>query len=226
MTGRGLRIVLLGAPGAGKGTQARRLSEAFDVPDISTGDIFRNAVTAGTPMGAAAKRFMDRGELVPDDVTIGIVRERLAQSDAAAGFVMDGFPRTAHQATALDAMLAGMDQTLDAVVEIAVPREILIERLTQRRSCTSCQASYHLMSAPPKVADVCDRCGGTLVHRTDDSDKTIVHRLAVHDAQTAPLVSYYRGAGLLHTVDGTQPIDTVYEAIVAAAASQGGGRAA
>ena len=222
MTGRGLRIVLLGAPGAGKGTQARKLSETFAVPDISTGDMFRNAVTHGTPMGTAAKRFMDRGELVPDDVTIGIVEERLAQPDAAAGFILDGFPRTVHQATAFDAMLAAMDKTLDAVIEISVPRELLILRLTQRATCTNCQASYHLTDAPPATPGVCDRCGGTLVHRDDDSAKMVLHRLEVHDAQTAPLVSYYKGAGLLRTVDGTQPIDAVYSAIVAAASPQGG----
>jgi adenylate kinase len=217
-----LRVVLIGAPGAGKGTQARKLSEAFVVPDISTGDMFRNAVSEGTPMGTAAKRFMDRGELVPDDVAIGIVEERLALPDAAAGFILDGFPRTVHQATAFDAMLAAMDKTLDAVIEIAVPRELLIERLTQRASCVTCQASYHLVSAPPKTPGVCDRCGGALVHRDDDSAKTVLHRLDVHDAQTAPLVSYYKGAGLLRTVDGTQSIDAVYAAIVAAAAPQGG----
>jgi adenylate kinase len=165
---------------------------------------------------------MDRGELVPDDVTIGIVEERLALPDAAAGFILDGFPRTVHQATAFDAMLAAMSRTLDAVIEISVPRELLIERLTQRRTCASCQTSYHLTSAPPKSPGVCDRCGGKLVHRDDDSEKTVLHRLEVHDAQTAPLVSYYKGAGLLRTVDGTQPIDAVYGAIVAAAAPQGG----
>jgi adenylate kinase len=221
-----LRVVLLGAPGAGKGTQARKLSEAFEVPDISTGDIFRNAVSQGTPMGTAAKRFMDRGELVPDDVTIGIVEERLAQPDAAVGFVLDGFPRTVHQATAFDAMLAAMDRTLNAVVEISVPRDVLIERLTQRWMCATCQASYSLPSAPPRTAGVCDRCGGSLVQRGDDSEKTVLHRLEVHDAQTAPLVSYYKGAGLLRTVDGTQPIGAVFDAIVAAAAPPQGGRAA
>jgi len=221
-------VVLFGAPGAGKGTQARKLSESFGVPDISTGNMFRNAVTEGTPMGKAAKRFMDRGELVPDDVTIGIVEERLALPDAAAGFVLDGFPRTVHQATAFDAMLAAMNKTLDAVIEIAVPRELLIERLTQRRTCANCQTSYHVVSAAPKTADVCDRCGGALVHRDDDSEKTVLHRLEVHDVQTAPLVSYYKGAGLLRTVDGTQPIESVYRAIVTAARREPpqGGRAA
>jgi len=214
--------VLLGAPGAGKGTQARKLSEAFAVPHIATGDMFRNAVSQGTPMGIAAKRFMDRGELVPDDVVVGIVQERLAKPDAAAGFVMDGFPRTVQQATSFDAMLDATGTMLDAVVEISVPRETLIERLTHRWMCVDCQASYSLPSAPPKVTGECDRCGGKLVQRADDTKETAVHRLDVHDAQTAPLVSYYKGAGLLRTVDGTQAVEVVYDAIVAAAAPQGG----
>lgn len=222
MNGRGLRVVLLGAPGAGKGTQARKLSESFAVPHIATGDMFRSAVSQGTPMGLAAKKFMDRGELVPDDVVVGIVKERLSQPDASAGFVMDGFPRTVHQATSFDAMLKALDTMLDAVVEISVPREMLIERLTHRWMCVDCQASYSLPSAPPKTAGVCDRCSGSLVQRADDSKDTAVHRLDVHDAQTAPLVSYYKGAGLLRTVDGTQPVETVYGDIVKAAAPQGG----
>lgn len=225
MTAQEVRLVLLGAPGAGKGTQARRLSEGFSIPDIATGDMFRAAVAQRTKMGLAAKRFMDRGELVPDDVTIGIVEERLSQEDAAGGFVLDGFPRTVAQATAFDAMLAKMNQRLTAVIEIAAAREVLIARLTQRRTCANCSTPYHLTS-PLKTPDVCDRCGGRLVHRDDDSEKTVVRRLAVYDAQTAPLLSYYGAAGLLKTVDGTRTIDEVYEAIVAAAAVQGGGRAA
>ena len=226
MTSKGLRVVLLGAPGAGKGTQARKLSDRFAVPHIATGDMFRAAVTQGTPMGKKAKNYMDRGELVPDDVTVGVVEERLSSPDAAAGFVMDGFPRTAQQATAFDAMLATMGRNLDAVIEIAVPRDQLIARLTQRRVCASCQASYHLVSAPPKADGVCDRCGGPLVQRDDDSEKTVAKRLDVYDRQTAPLLSYYKGAGLLKTVDGTQSIDEVNSAIVAAAVPQDGGRAA
>ena len=218
--------MLLGAPGAGKGTQARKLSEAFAVPHIATGDMFRNAVSQGTPMGTAAKKFMDRGELVPDDVVVGIVQERLAKPDAAAGFVMDGFPRTVQQATSFDAMLDAMGTMLDAVVEISVPRDTLIERLTHRWMCVDCQASYSLPSAPPRVAGVCDRCGGKLVQRADDTKETAVHRLDVHDAQTAPLVSYYKGAGLLRTVDGTQSVEAVYGAIVAAAAPPQGTPAA
>jgi len=216
VTGKGLRVVLLGAPGAGKGTQARRLSESFGVPHIATGDMFRSAVAQGTKMGMAAKNFMDRGELVPDDVTIGIVEERLREPDAGAGFVMDGFPRTAQQATEFDAMLAKMGRTLDAVIEIAVPRDVLVVRLTQRRTCANCQTSYHLLSAPPKADGVCDRCGGPLVQRDDDSEKTVLKRLSVYERETEPLLSYYKGPGLLKSVDGTQSIDAVYAAIVAA----------
>jgi len=221
-----VRLVLLGAPGAGKGTQARRLSEGFSIPDIATGDMFRAAVGQRTPMGLAAKRFMDRGELVPDDVTIGIVEERMSQPDAVAGFVLDGFPRTVAQATAFDAMLAKMNRRLNAVIEITAAREVLLARLTQRRTCANCQASYHLISAPPKTPGVCDRCGGTLAQRDDDSEKTVLRRLAVYEVQTAPLLSYYGAAGLLKTIDGARSIDEVYDAIVAAAAMQGGGRAA
>ena len=171
-------------------------------------------------MGKAAKRFMDRGELVPDDVTVGIVEDRLSEPDAAAGFVMDGFPRTVAQATSLDALLAKMGRTLDAAIEIAVPRDQLISRLTQRRVCAKCQASYHVTSAAPKVEGICDRCGGELVQREDDSEKTAAKRLDVYDRQTAPLLSYYKGTGLLKTVDGTQSIDAVNAAIVAAAAAR------
>lgn len=217
MTGKGLRVVLLGAPGAGKGTQARKLVDGFGVPHVATGDMFRAAVMQGTPMGAQAKRYMDRGELVPDDVTIGVVEERLAMPDAAAGFIMDGFPRTAQQATAFDALLAKMGKRLDAVIEIAVPREMLIVRLSSRRVCAKCQTSYQLFSAPPLVAGVCDRCGGELIQRADDAEATVVKRLNVYNRQTAPLLSYYGGAGLLRTVDGTRSIDEVYAAIVSAA---------
>jgi adenylate kinase len=220
VTAKGLRVILIGAPGAGKGTQARKLSDEFGVPHIATGDMFRTAVSQGTPMGIAAKRFMDRGELVPDDVTVGIVEERLSGPDAAAGFVMDGFPRTVTQATAFDAILSRMGRRLDAAIEIAMPRDQLIQRLTQRRVCSKCQASYQLTSAPPKVAGICDRCGGELIQRDDDSEKTVAKRLDVYDRQTAPLLSYYKGSGLLKTVDGSQSIDAVNSAIVAATAAR------
>ena len=216
MSVQGLRVILLGAPGAGKGTQARRLADEFDVPQVATGDMFRAALSAGTALGMTAKKFMERGELVPDDVTIGIVEERLAREDADRGFIMDGFPRTAQQATAFDALLATMRKRLDAAVEIAVPKEILIARLTMRRVCSQCQTPYQLLSASPKVADVCDRCGGRLVQREDDAEKTVATRIDVYERQTAPLLSYYAGARLLTTVDGTKSVDAVHDAIVAA----------
>jgi adenylate kinase len=214
-----LRAILLGAPGAGKGTQARRLADGFGVPQIATGDMFRAAVAAATQMGAAAKPFMDRGELVPDRITIGVVEERLGQPDAAAGFIMDGFPRTPEQATAFDALLAKMGRRLDAVIEISVPRDELIARLTKRLVCSKCQASYSAITAPPKVDGICDRCGGELVHRDDDAGGTVIKRLDLYLRKTAPLLDYYKGAGLLKTVDGTKSIDEVYAAIVAAAAT-------
>ena len=216
MSGNGLRVILLGAPGAGKGTQARKLADRFGVPHVATGDMFRAAVAEGTPMGNAAKSYMDRGELVPDGVTIGLAEERLALPDAAVGFIMDGFPRTVQQATAFDALLAKMGRRLDAAIEIAVPRAQLIARLTGRRVCGQCQASYQLLSAPPKVAGICDRCGGQLIQRDDDSEKTVKRRLDVYERQTAPLLSYYKGARLLKTIDGTQSVDAVHSAMLAA----------
>jgi adenylate kinase len=212
-----LRLVLLGAPGAGKGTQARKLVQAFDLAQIGTGDTFRAAAAAGTAMGIAAKAYMDNGELVPDDVTMGVVEERLREEDARRGFVMDGFPRTSQQATAFDALLAKLGQRLDAVVELRVPRDELLQRLTGRWLCSRCQASYNVLVAKPAQAGICDRCGGGLLHRQDDSREMAEHRLDVYDRQTAPLIAYYQGAGLLKTVEGRQEIDAVYEAILAAA---------
>jgi adenylate kinase len=216
VTSAGTRIILIGSPGAGKGTQAERLSHNYRVPHISTGEMFRGAAMAGTAMGKAAKSFMDRGELVPDDVTIGVIEERVAEPDAANGFIMDGFPRTPQQATAFDALVAKMGKRLDAAIEIAVPRSVLIARLTGRRMCENCQATYHLLSAPPNTLDVCDRCGGRLIQRDDDTERTVSKRLDVYERQTAPLLSYYSGARLLKTVDGTQSMDDVTAAIVAA----------
>ena len=216
MIGHELRIILLGAPGAGKGTQSRRLSQAFGVPHIATGDMFRSAAAKGTLMGRAAQEYMEKGELVPDDVTIGVVEERLGQPDAANGFILDGFPRTPQQATALDALLMKMRRRLQAVVDIDVPREELVRRLTSRWWCQVCQATYNLDIAHLAVAGRCDRCGGTLIQRDDDKAATVVHRLDVYERQTTPLISYYDGAGLLKRVDGTQSMDEVYDAIVAA----------
>ena len=219
MSQRAIRIILLGPPGAGKGTQARRLAEVFGVPHIATGDMFRIAVQAGSPTGLAAKAYMDRGELVPDDVTIAVIEERLRQDDAKRGFIIDGFPRTAQQATALDALIAKLGWRLDAAIEFDVPRDELVRRLSGRRVCVDCHSTFHAVLAPPALEGVCDRCGGKLVQREDDSEATAARRLDVYEQRTAPLLAYYSGARKLVKIDGTAPIDHVYAAILAAVPS-------
>lgn len=210
-----MNIVLLGAPGAGKGTQAARMVEEFALPHISTGDIFRKAVADGTPLGLEAKRYMDAGELVPDEVTIGIVKERLSQPDCAAGFILDGFPRTAPQADALTSALAAMGRALDAVVLVDVPTEALVARLTSRRQCRACGRIYNVMSDMPAAADVCDSCAGEVYQRADDSVETVTNRLAVYERNTQPLIEYYRQKGLLRPIDGDRGVDEVYADIAA-----------
>lgn len=205
-----MNIVLLGAPGAGKGTQAAKIVEEFSLPHISTGDIFRKAVADGTPLGLEAKRYMDAGELVPDEVTIGIVKERLSQPDCAAGFILDGFPRTAPQADALTAALAGMGRALDAVVLVDVPIGALVARLTSRRQCRACGRIYNTMGDMPSSADVCDSCSGEVYQRADDSVETVTNRLAVYEANTQPLIEYYRAKGLLRPIDGDRDVSAVY----------------
>jgi adenylate kinase len=202
MAGAPLDIVLLGAPGSGKGTQAERIAPAFGLPHISTGDILRGAVKAGTELGRTAKRFMDAGDLVPDEVVIGIIRERLTEPDTAAGFMLDGFPRTLEQATALDEMLAGAGRALRFVLLIDVPEEELVQRLAGRRACRSCGRGYNVVFDPPKVEGVCDACGGELFQRDDDNEDTVRNRLTVYRRQTEPLVGYYRDKGVLATVYG------------------------
>jgi adenylate kinase len=203
------RVIFLGAPGAGKGTQARNLAAEWGVPQVATGDMLREAVAAKTPLGLEAKRYMDSGGLVPDDVVIGLVEERLARPDAAPGFVLDGFPRTAAQAEALDAMLKRRGQGLDRVVFLDVGREELLRRLTGRRTCGQCGTAYHLVSAPPKTAGRCDKCGGELTQRSDDSREAVANRLDVYEKQTAPLLAYYRERGLLAPVPGEGAMDRV-----------------
>ena len=210
-----MNIVLLGAPGAGKGTQAARMVEEFALPHISTGDIFRKAVADGTPLGLEAKRYMDAGELVPDEVTIGIVKERLAQPDCETGFILDGFPRTVPQADALGTALASMGRALDAVVLVDVPSSALVARLTSRRQCRACGRIYNTMGEMPAEADVCDSCGGEVYQRADDSVETVTNRLAVYVANTQPLIEYYRELGLLRAVDGDRDVDDVYSDIAA-----------
>jgi adenylate kinase len=208
-----LRVIFLGPPGAGKGTQAQALAREWDVPHVATGDMLREAVAAQTPLGLEAKRHMDSGGLVPDDVVIGLVGERLAQPDARAGVVLDGFPRTVAQAEALDALFARTGLSLDRVIYFNVSRDELLRRLTGRRVCRACGHTFHLVSAPPKVAGKCDACGGELYQRVDDSEATVATRLDVYQKQTSPLLVYYRGRNLLAEVAGEGSVPEVAEAI-------------
>jgi adenylate kinase len=212
-----MRLAFLGPPGAGKGTQARELGREWGVPHLATGDMLREALAAGTALGQEAKRFMDQGSLVPDEVIIGLMRERLEKPDAAKGFILDGFPRTIAQAEALARLLKDAGQSLDAVIFFEVSEPELLRRLTGRRVCSQCQTTYHLVSAPPKKAGVCDRCGGELYQREDDSEETVRRRLEVYARQTAPLLDYYRQRSLLTTVAGEGPIDSIRQAIRRAA---------
>jgi len=197
-----LNVVLLGAPGAGKGTQAERIAAQFGLPHVSTGEILRAAVAAGTELGRTAQRFMQAGELVPDEVVVGIIRERLAEPDAGRGFLLDGFPRTLEQAAALDDMLAAADRGLTHVVVLDVPEAELIERLSGRRMCRSCGKGYHVVFDPPQKEGVCDACGGELYQRADDNEETVRNRLVVYGKQTEPLIAYYTDKGLVRTVFG------------------------
>ncbi len=210
-----MHIILLGPPGAGKGTQAERLAEAYGVPHISTGDMFRRAVQEGTPLGRRAKEYMDRGELVPDEVVNGIVRDRMAAEDCRRGFILDGFPRTLNQANALTATMEELGLQLDAVVALEVPEDSLVARLSGRRVCTACGSTYHVLFNPPQAEGRCDECGGELVQRDDDREETVRERLRVYARQTEPLLTYYGQRGLLKKVDGDQSVDAVYGAIKA-----------
>jgi len=208
-----VNIILMGLPGAGKGTQAERIVQEFNIPHISTGDMFRAAVKNETPLGLQAKSFMDKGLLVPDEVVIGIVRERLAMDDCAKGFLLDGFPRTVPQAEALTATLKELGRELDHVINIQVRRDLLIERLTGRWICPVCGASYHTLFNPPKEAGVCDKDGGKLYQRDDDKPEVVAQRLDVNIAQTQPLIEYYSSQGLLRNIDGEQDIQVVFAEI-------------
>ncbi len=209
-----MKLILLGPPGAGKGTQAKMLTEAFSIPQISTGDILRAAVKTGTAMGLKAKEYMDAGGLVPDDVVVGIVRDRLQEADCRNGFILDGFPRTVAQADALRKSLEEMNKQLDQVISLEVDTEALVVRLTGRRTCKDCGRGYHVRFDPPREPGRCDACGGELVQRQDDQEETIRKRLQVYADQTAPLIDYYRQAGLLSEVDGMQPIAQVQEKVL------------
>lgn len=206
-----MKLILLGPPGAGKGTQAKMLTERFSIPQISTGDILRAAVKEGTPMGLKAKEFMDAGALVPDNVVVGIVRDRLLEPDCDRGFILDGFPRTVAQADALNLALDSMGKQLDRVVSLKVDSEALVERLTGRRNCKECGKGFHISFDPPHQPGICDDCGGGLVQRDDDKEETIRKRLDVYVEQTSPLIKYYQKTGILLEVDGMQPISQVQQ---------------
>ncbi len=208
-----MRIVLLGAPGAGKGTQAKKLIEKYGIPQISTGDILRKAVADGTPLGKEAKSYMDKGELVPDSVVIGLVKERLAQDDCKAGFILDGFPRNTSQAETLDRVLEEMGMPLQVALSIDVDMDVLMKRLTGRRTCRQCGQMYNIYFSPPAEEGICDRCGGELYQRDDDREETIRKRLEVYQSQTAPLIEYYEKKGILRRVEGTGGIDEIFERI-------------
>lgn len=208
-----MKIVFMGPPGAGKGTQAEKIIENYQIPHISTGDMFRKAIKDQTELGMEAKRYMDQGALVPDHVTIGIVKDRLSESDCKSGFLLDGFPRTVDQAKALDEILTSLDSKIDYVINIDVDLDILKERLTGRRICRSCGATYHMIFNPPAVAGTCDKCGGELYQRKDDNEETVGNRLDVYVSQTKPLLDYYSLAGNLVNINGQQSIDLVFEEI-------------
>ncbi|WP_077620233.1 adenylate kinase [Bacillus sinesaloumensis] len=205
-----MNLVLMGLPGAGKGTQAEKIVEKYNIPHISTGDMFRAAIKDGTELGLQAKSFMDKGELVPDEVTIGIVRERLSKEDCHQGFLLDGFPRTVPQADALEAILTDLDKKIDYVINIEVDSEILLERLTGRRICKDCGSTYHLVFNPPNQEGTCDKCGGELYQRADDNAETVGTRLQVNIEQSKPLLDFYQEKGYLRNIDGQQEINKVF----------------
>jgi adenylate kinase len=209
MSSKALYFVLLGGPGAGKGTQAERLSEALGIPQVSTGDLFRENLKSETELGVLAKGYMDRGELVPDGVTVGMVRERLSRRGCSQGAILDGFPRTVAQAEALDALLTDLGTKLAAVPYIKVPEDVLLARLAGRWTCRGCGAMYHQVFSPPQETGICDRCGGELYQRPDDTPETQKHRIEVYFEQTAPLIDRYRKTGLLVEVDGRPGIDEI-----------------
>lgn len=210
-----VRLVLLGAPGAGKGTQAKKLIEMVGIPQISTGDLLRAAVSEGTELGIEAKSFMDKGELVPDSVVLGMMKERLQDDDCKKGFILDGFPRNTAQAEALDAMLEELGMPLDSALSVDVPLEDLMKRLTGRRTCKDCGQMYNIYFSPPATEGKCDKCGGELYQRDDDQEETIQKRLEVYTQQTAPLIDYYSGKGILKSLSGTGSIDDIFANVTA-----------
>lgn len=209
-----MKIIMLGAPGAGKGTQAKQIAAKYQIPHISTGDIFRANIKNGTELGKKAKEYMDQGLLVPDELTCDLVMDRIQQEDCANGFVLDGFPRTIPQAESLDAALEKINQTMDYAIDVDVPDSHIVSRMSGRRACLNCGATYHVVAIPPKQEGICDACGKELVLRDDDKPETVQKRLDVYHEQTQPLIDYYNKQGILQTVDGTQPMEDVFANIV------------
>ena len=209
-----MKVIMLGAPGAGKGTQAKQIADKYSIPHISTGDIFRANIKNGTELGKKAKTFMDQGLLVPDELVVELVADRIQQDDCKNGFVLDGFPRTIPQAEALDAALAKINEKMDYAIDVDVPDENIITRMSVRRACLNCGATYHIVSIPTKVEGICDRCGSPVVLRDDDKPETVKKRLEVYHEQTQPLIDYYKKKDILKTVNGVQPMEDVFKAIV------------
>ncbi|MGI6257248.1 MAG: adenylate kinase [Anaerovoracaceae bacterium] len=209
-----MNLILLGPPGAGKGTQAAKIIEKYEIPHISTGDIFRKNIKEGTPLGKKAQEYMNKGELVPDSLVIEIALDRLKEDDCKEGFLLDGFPRTVEQAEALDAFLAGEGKKIDHVINMDVEKAILMDRLVTRRVCKACGATYNIKGMPPKKEGVCDKCGGELYQRADDTEETVNNRIDVYNAQTKPLLAYYEKAGNISTFDGAMGLENLFAEIV------------
>lgn len=210
-----MKIIMLGAPGAGKGTQAKKIAEKYGIPHISTGDIFRANIKNGTELGRQAKAYMDKGELVPDELTVNLVTDRFKNPDCAGGYVLDGFPRTIPQAEALDSALRALGENVDYAVNVEVPDENIVSRMSGRRACVGCGATYHVKYNAPKAEGICDACGEKLILRDDDKAETVQNRLSVYHDQTQPLIDYYARKGILKEVDGTQDMEEVFNAIAA-----------
>ena len=210
-----MKIIMLGAPGAGKGTQAKMIADRYNVPHISTGDIFRANIKNGTELGIEAKKYMDQGKLVPDELTVKILLDRVAQDDCKNGYVLDGFPRTIPQAEVLDEALNKLGDKIDYAIDIDVPDENIINRMSGRRACVTCGSTYHMIHVPPKKEGICDRCGSELILRDDDKPETVKNRLKIYHDQTQPLIDFYTKKGILKSVDGTQDMNDVFAAVVA-----------
>lgn len=209
-----MKIIMLGAPGAGKGTQAQMIADKYNIPHVSTGDIFRANIKNGTELGMEAKKYMDQGLLVPDELTVKILLDRVAEEDCKDGYLLDGFPRTIPQAEVLDKALTELGDAIDYAIDVDVPDENIVKRMSGRRACLSCGSTYHMEHIPPKKEGVCDKCGNELVLRDDDKPETVLNRLDVYHKQTQPLIQFYQEKGVLKTVDGTKPMKEVFDSIV------------